>query len=315
MLAIGTNDGIVAIERAADAWEVARRALDGIRVEDLRTTGTGTVAATGRGIYESSDGWATWTRTLDGVDVRSLAVGADGAVFAGADRAVLYRRRSAEEQFTEVRSFRDLPTYRSWTFPVSPHLPNVRSIAVSPVDPNRVYVGVEVGGVMASEDGGETWHEARENVHPDVHGLAVAPGDQDHVFAVTGVGFFSTADGARSWRSRCDGFDHLYTIAIANDPGEPERLFASATAGRPRGWSTRPEGAAAKVYRSDDGGGAWRSLMDEGLVEAVDALAVDGEGTVFAGTHGGQVIARASDGSSWVVAADGLAPVNALALL
>lgn len=315
MLAIGTSDGIAAIEKGADGWEVARRALGGVRIEALASTGAGIIAATGQGVYESNDGWETWKRTLDGVDVRSIAVAVDGAVFAGADRAVLYRRRAAEEQFTEVLSFRDLPTYWSWTFPVAPHLPNIRSITVSPVDPGRVYVGVEVGGVMVSEDGGGTWREARENMHPDIHGLAAAPGEQDHVFAVTGVGFFSTTDGARSWQSRCDGFDHLYTIAIANDPREPERLFASATAGRPRGWRTRPEGAAAKVYRSDDGGGGWRALMDEGLVEAVDALAVDGEGTVFAGTYGGQVLAQASEGAAWVIAADGLPPVNALAVI
>ena len=55
--------------------------------------------------------------------------------------------------------------------------------------------------------------------------------------------------------------------------------------------------------------------MSEGLVEAIDALAVDGEGTVFAGTHGGQVLARASNADAWVVAADGLSPVNALTVL
>ena len=71
---------------------------------------------------------------------------------------------------------------------------------------------------MLSEDGGETWREARENMHPDIHGLAAAPGDQDHVFAVTGVGFFRTKDGAQSWQSRCDGFEHLYTIAHRERP-------------------------------------------------------------------------------------------------
>ncbi len=315
MLAVGTSNGFAALEKTADSWEVVRRALDGSRVEAVGRAGGGILAATEQGVYESSDDGATWKATLDGVDVRSLAVAIDGTVFAGADNAVLYRRRPADEQFTEVLSFKDLPTYWSWTFPVSPHLPNVRAITVSRTDAKRVYVGVEVGGVMVSEDGGETWSEARENMHPDVHGLAAAPGEQDHIFAVTGVGFFRTSDGAQSWQSRCDGFDHLYTIAIANDPTEPERLFASATAGRPRNWRTRPEGAIAKVYRSDNGGGDWAPLMSEGLVEAIDALAVDEEGKVFAGTHGGQVLMRASNGDEWSVAAEGLPSVNCIAEL
>ena len=68
----------------------------------------------------------------------------------------------------------------------------------------------------------------------------------------------------------------------------------------------------AKVYRSDDGGSQWRPLMDDGLVEAVDALAVDADGAVYAGTYGGQVLARAADGDEWSVVADGLAPVNCI---
>ncbi len=312
MLAAGTSDGIVTIERQDGSWSVGGRALEGVRVEALARAGGVIIAATDQGVYESSDDGATWRATLENVDMRSLAVAIDGAVFAGADNAVLYRRRPADEQFTEVLSFKDLPTFWSWTFPVAPHYPNLRAIAVSPTDPNRVYVGVEVGGVMASDDGGESWREAREGMHPDIHGLAVAPGDSDHVFAVTGVGFFRTTDGAQSWQSSCDGFENLYTIAIANDPADPQRLYASATAGRPRNWRDRPEGAVAKVYQSVDGGAAWGALMAEGLVEAVDALAVDNNGAVFAGSHGGQVLARTPDGEGWSVVADGLPPVNCI---
>lgn len=316
MLAVGTSTGLVFMEKdAAGAWQVARCALDWHRVEAVARAGGAIVAATDKGVFESADEGETWTATLPDVDARSLAVALDGTVFAGADEAVLYRRRPADEAFSEVLSFRDLPTYWSWAFPVAPHYPNVRAIAVSPTDANRVYVGVEVGGVMLSEDGGETWTEARECLQPDVHALAAAPGGDDHVFAVTGVGFFRTTDGARSWESRCDGLETVYTIALANDPSAPERLFASATAGRPRNWRDRAEGAVAKVYRSDDGGDAWRPLMSDGLVEAVDALAVDGGGAVYAGTHGGEVLALAPDSEEWAVAADGLPAVNTLAFV
>lgn len=315
MLAAGTSDGVVAIEKEAGEWQVVRRSLDGCRVEAVARAGGVVLAATEQGLFESSDDGATWKSTLDGVDVRSLAVALDGTVFAGADNAALYRRRPAEEQFTEVLSLRELPTYWSWTFPVAPHLPNLRAIAVSPTDPKRVYVGVEVGGVMVSDDGGETWREAREGMHPDIHGLAAAPGERDHLFAVTGVGFFRTTDGAQSWQSRCGGLETMYTIAIANDPASPERLYASATAGRPRNWRDRPEGAIAKVYRSANGGEDWEPLMAEGLVEAVDALAVDGEGAVFAGTHGGQVLTLQPAAGEWRVAVDGLPAVNSLTVL
>ena len=169
MLAVGTSNGFAVLEKSADSWQVVRQALDGCRVEAVGRVGSSILAATEQGVYESDDEGATWKATLDDVDVRSLAVAIDGTVFAGADKAVLYRRRPADEQFTEVLSFKELPTYWTWTFPGSPHLPNIRAITVSPTNPKRVYVGVEVGGVMVSEDGGETWREARESMpsrHP-----------------------------------------------------------------------------------------------------------------------------------------------------
>ena len=315
MLAIGTSDGIVMLESKNAAWEVAERALPGARVEGVCSTGSGTIVATDQGIFESSGSTGGWRKTLDGVDARSLAVTTDGIVFVGANNAMLYRRRPSEEHFTEVTSFRELPTCASWTFPVAPHLPNIRAMVASPTAPGRVYVGVEVGGIMLTEDGGETWREVRESIHPDVHGLAAAPGSDDQIFAVTGVGFYRSLNGAQTWESRCEGLKSMYTIAVANDPNQPERLFASATNSRPRYWRSRPEGAVARVYRSDDGGSLWEPLMSDGLVNAIEALAVDGEGTVFAGTDGGQVLMRSSDSDSWEVAAEGLAPINSVTAL
>ncbi len=315
MLAAATSNGVVIIEQNADRWRVASRALHNIRVEAIARNRGAILAATEQGLYESDNTAETWTPIIPNVDMRSLAVAADGAAFAGADNAALYRRRPADEQFTEVLSFKNLPTYWSWTFPVSPHLPNLRSIAASPTHPNRIYVGVEVGGVMLTEDGGETWREAREGIHPDIHGLAAAPGDPDNIFAVTGVGFFRSNNGARSWESRSDGLDHLYTIAIASHPTQPHRLIASATNGRPRNWRDRPQGACAKVYHSPNGGDSWSPLMTTALVEAIDALAVDDNNAAFAGTHGGDILALLPNAEDWTTIATGLPPINALAIL
>tara|TARA_B100000029_G_C17429203_1_gene907257 strand:- start:202 stop:1146 length:945 start_codon:yes stop_codon:yes gene_type:complete len=311
MLAIGTNDGIVAIERSGEEWRIVAKALEGIRIDDVGQFKERTIVATEQGVFESEDNWATWEKTLDNVDARCIGISQDGTVYIGTDGAFVYRKFSVEEEYLELSSFRELPTCWSWTFPVSPHIPNIRSIVVSPSNPKHVYVGVEVGGVMASFDAGESWKEARENIHPDIHGLVAAPGELDQIYAVTGVGFFRSTDSATSWQSSSDGLNDLYTIAITNDPSQPECVYASATAGRPRNWRTRPEGANARVYRSVDGE-AWHSVMNEGLVEAVDALEVDSEGLVFAGTHGGEVFALRGHSDEWILAINGLQPINSL---
>ena len=52
--------------------------------------------------------------------------------------------------------------------------------------------------------------------------------------------------------------------------------------------------------------------MANGLTEAVDALAVDPEGSVFAGTHGGEVFVQSNGSAEWMIAIDGLQPINSL---
>ena len=53
MLAIGTNDGIVMLERKNGAWEVAARALPGVRVEGVCPTTEGRDSRDGaRGLRE-----------------------------------------------------------------------------------------------------------------------------------------------------------------------------------------------------------------------------------------------------------------------
>lgn len=310
MLSVGTSDGIFLIARTDDSWKVTTSALHGLRVEDIAYTDAGIIVATEEGIFEGSLDWSGWKRTLDDVDVRCLAITPDGTIFAGTEGATLYRRRIADESFAEVAGFRELPTARTWTFPVYPHLPNIRSIVISPSDPHRLYIAVEVGGVMRSDDEGETWDEARENIHPDVHELAISAGEVDRLFAVTGLGFYRTMNGAVSWESRNDGFRSHYTVAVANDPNDPERIFASSTVGRPRNWRDRDGGAMAQVYGSTDAGASWHRLLDEGLFEAIDALEVDLQGTVFAGTHGGQILSSALGSQSWGVVTDGLPAIN-----
>ena len=81
---------------------------------------------------------------------------------------------------------------------------------------------------MLTEDGGETWREVRESIHPDIH-AAAAPGSDDQIFAVTGVGLLPLSQRSANVGVAMRGLKSMYTIAVANDPNQPERLFASAT--------------------------------------------------------------------------------------
>ena len=319
MLAVGTDDGIRVFVREGTSWRPGPSGLEGVGITQIaieRGHPAHLLAASRSGVYESDDGAVSWHVALEGVDARSVVFDADATAYVGTYPAGVWRR-APEGAFEALEGLRELPAYGGWTFPVAPHLPNVRGIAVSPTRTGAVYAAVEVGGVMGSVDRGESWAELREGLQPDVHSLACVEGPLDRLYAATGVGFYRSRDAGATWEAACEGLDELYSVPLAVHPDEPGTVFTAAARSRPRTWRTRPEGADAKIYRSTDGAGTWEAVMDglpDTLTAAVDALAVDGEGTAYAGLADGRVLAGPSLAESWSVLAEGLGRVAALAV-
>jgi hypothetical protein len=321
MLAVGTGSGIFLFAERNGRWAQEGRAFEGVAVCDVaadRTSpGKAVAAARETGVFESSKGGYTWTQTADGFDPWSIDVGPDGTAYARTRPSAVYHRPPGES-WRPLDLLTDQPSYGTWTFPTPPHLPNIRDIAFSPSKPGGIYGAVEVGGIIASRDGGATWANHREGLHLDVHTIVTAPGDEDVIYAATGRGFYRSFDAGRQWESACDGLASLYTVPLASHPAQPHRLVTSATNGRPRYWRQRATGAEAVIYRSDDGGSRWRSAMTglpEQLTGEVTAFAVDPSDpdAFFATVLTGQVLAGRSFGDEWTVVADGLPPALAVA--
>ena len=70
---------------------------------------------------------------------------------------------------------REIPSAPTWSFPPRPWTSHVRWIAPSPDDADLLLVGIELGGVMRSQDGGVTWSDHRPGAQPDCHSLAWHP--------------------------------------------------------------------------------------------------------------------------------------------
>ena len=123
--------------------------------------------------------------------------------------------------------------------PYSPEAGCVRGFAFHG---ERAYAAVEVGGVLRSDDGGETWRLAEGSdgnpdldgppepfVYPDVHSIDVHPSSPDLVFAPTGGGFYRSIDGGRTWTLLYD----CYCRAAWIDPLDASILCWA----RPMGWN------------------------------------------------------------------------------
>jgi len=177
--------------------------------------------------------------------------------------AMVYVSENGGRSFRELSNFRNAPDYQKWTFPVPPHSPNIRWIALDSRVPDELIVGIEEGGVTRSRDGGETWEDisgpSSDEVYPkvkdptglgpripgqpvegrvyrDVHTVVRDPASLERIYACTGFGLYLTDNYGQSWQ-RCQyGLDRGYAVPLAIHPAKPDRLLLGAAEYGPPAW-------------------------------------------------------------------------------
>jgi photosystem II stability/assembly factor-like uncharacterized protein len=174
----------------------------------------------------------------------------------------LYRSRDAGATWEEIESLRRQPEWirETWWSPAYPHEGHVRDLCVDPRDGKRIYVALEHGGVMRSDDDGRTWENVSDGFETlDIHVVRAHPLHASIVYAATARGVYRSEDFGRAWVRTRDGLSHDHTGAFAMSAGSCPTLFLSAARGTPPSWA-RPSGAEASVFRSDDDGLTWHRL-------------------------------------------------------
>jgi hypothetical protein len=301
---------------AATGHSVAR--LDDGRAEVTLNGGGRCLALAGEtvlsggagGVWLSRDGARAWERTGLDADVYSVATGADGVLYAGTEPSMLFRSDDGGATWRELPALRELPSQPTWSFPPRPWTSHVRWIAPSPQEPQRLLVGIELGGLMLSEDGGQTWLDHRPGAQKDVHSLAWhASGER--AYEAGGGGAAWSFDGGRSWAPADEGRDRHYTWSVAADPADPDCWFVSASTGPYAAHGGRD--AQARIFRRR-GEAPWEPLTDELDVMAY-ALVFDRDGRLYAGLSDGRVLTSADRGDSWAELAAAGASISRIAAL
>ena len=265
------------------------------------------------GVFESEDGGTVWhDAELPSSDVFSVAYSpVDGTAYAGCEPSALWVRRNGEWQ--ELPALRELPSAPTWSFPPRPWTSHVRWIAPSPHDANVILAGIELGGLMRTTDGGQTWEDHRPGAQRDVHSLAWHPTEAGRAYEAAGGGSAWSHDDGETWSPADVGRDRHYTWGLAVDPGDPDCWFVSAAPGPFDAHGSRPARAALYRWRGE---GPWEEL-DLGLPRPLDAmpyaLAATEEGLVAA-LRDGRLFLSDDQGDSWrPLQADGLCHVVAMA--
>lgn len=250
-------------------------------------------------MWKSEDGGRTWLDLgFAQPDVFSVAVGPDSTVYAGCEPSALFRSDDGGGTWRELPALVALPSQPTWSFPPRPWTSHVRWIAPNPRDAGLLLVGIELGGLMRSEDGGETWEDHRPGAQRDVHCLVWHPAAQSRAYEAAGGGTAWSDDGGDNWHGADEGRDRHYCWALAVDPSDADTWFCSASPGP---YQAHGRGSAeAFVYRRR-GEEPWERL-DGGLPQPLPSMPyvlqfVDG--TLFAAFSDGALYASADGGESW----------------
>ena len=187
------------------------------------------------------------------------------AIYAGTEPANLYRSEYNGVTWKHFAELPKLPSSRTWSFPPRPWTHHTRWITPHPEDPNLIFVGVELGGVMRSLDGGETWEDRKPGSQHDCHSLAIPAGDTDRLYEAAGGGVALSLDRGATWQAADTGMDRHYAWSVAVDPVDPDLWYVSASTGA-RSAHNQQGDSQAVLYRTSDAN-TWQPIGVEAGTE------------------------------------------------
>ena len=183
------------------------------------------------GIQRTTDGGDTWERVSD-VDDRVTSLAASphdpDVVWAGTEPSAVYRSTDGGDTWASLPPLTDLPSSSEWSFPPRPHTHHARWLEPDPRDPDRLYVAIEAGGLVRTEDGGETWIDTPEGARFDNHTLATHPDAPGRVYTAAGDGYAQSEDGGDTWTYPQQGLGDRKSTRLNSSHIQKSRMPSSA---------------------------------------------------------------------------------------
>lgn len=317
-LVLAADQGVVIYERVDDDWKEAGRGLKNEDATSVTIQAGVVLAGTTDGIFRFDTERQTWERASNGLStlhVRWLTFHPEvpNLVFAGTEPANIFISHDAGSSWRQRPEVAQLRDKFKWYLPYSPEAGCVRGFAFHG---SRAYAAVEVGGVLVSNDNGETWQLAEGSngepdlkgppepfVYPDVHSLEVHGSSPELVYAPTGGGFYRSYDGGKTWKL----FYDCYCRAVWVDPRNADHVILGPADG---------VGKNGRIEESLDGGQTWspaskglnvpwRHAMVERFIQSDDEL--------LAILSNGHLLRAALSSLEWQRILPGITGVNAIA--
>lgn len=157
---------------------------------------------------------------------------------------------------------------------------NVFVITTNPQEPNTIWVGTAVSGVVVSHDNGATWKKVGGVPEKmPVSSIKVDPQDPNKIYVGTTQTLYLTRDGGKTWMRRGGNLPFGNYTSILINPQNTDEIYVSS--------SLEADGG---IYFSSDAGMIWRRIDSKDLKlpsHRVWSLAFDPMNTnrIFAATH------------------------------
>ncbi len=201
-----------------------------------------------RGLYKSTDGGETWNKVLE----ISENTGVNNVVMDPCNPDIMYatseqRRRTS---FTKIGGGPESAVYKStdggenWR-KIMKGLPSVdiggMGIAVSPVNPNYVYLIMEAaddkGGFFRSTDKGESWQKmsSHHSSGQYYNEIVCDPKNVDKVYSTETRSVY-TEDGGKTWNNISTRGRHVDDHALWIDPDDTEHFIIGGDGGIYETW-------------------------------------------------------------------------------
>jgi len=325
-------------------------------VQDPRDPDTLLMAARtghlGPTVFRSSDRGKTWREALQPPAFRKAAEGEEaravertfwltpghasqpGSWYVGTSPAGLFKSDDAGDHWQPVAGFNDHPMRKQWvTFP-TPDGEFLHSILVDPRDAQHLYLGISIGGVFESTDGGASWAPLNEGVAMDYmpestaefghdpHCVVIHPTSPDRLYQQNHCGLYRIDRPSRRWERIGNAMPREIGdigFSVVTQPDDPNTAWVFPMDGT-EVWPRTCVGGKPAAYVTHNAGETWQR-QDRGLPPSQawftvlrQAMCVDtGSPTgVYFGTTSGEVWASKDGGESWRCIAQHLPEIHSV---
>ena len=245
----------------------------------------------GEGMFRSEDGGQNWEPANEGMTAPAMRTIVrdpthENGILCGTEPGRAFRSSDGGASWQELEGLTETPTCPEWFLPYSPRAGALRNFYSPPGRANRLLASIEVGGLMDSQDGGETWTR-QELFDDDIHHITGHPEDPDVLWMALGWaalksrdvdrsplgGLAVSEDGGETW---IKVIERDYTRAVIVPPTLPNVVLASPA---------QQVGREGKIVASSDQGKTWEPAgngVEDPMKDMIELFLDAPDGSVWA---------------------------------